>query len=127
MDKNSNNSGNNVNSNDSINANFNNNRIVPELVLNPQPVSYNLEDNQENVITAKPVTESASIENIGLSEQEKAMVKEFARKIDITHSAQILQYGSAAQKKIADFSENALSNVRTRDMDEVGRIIMTLL
>ena len=127
MDKNSNNSGNNVNSNDSINANFNNNRIVPELVLNPQPVSYNLEDNQENVITAKPVTESASIENIGLSEQEKAMVKEFARKIDITHSAQILQYGSAAQKKIADFSENALSNVRTRDMDEVGRIISDLV
>jgi len=55
------------------------------------------------------------------------MVKEFAKKIDITDSAQILQYGSPAQKKIADFSENALSNVRTRDLDEVGRIISDLV
>mgnify|MGYP000969834343 FL=1 len=107
--------------------NNNKNQIVPELILNSQPMSFNLEDNRKDILKAEPVSEAASIENVGLSEQEKAMVKEFAKKIDITDSAQILQYGSPAQKKIADFSENALSNVRTRDLDEVGRIISDLV
>lgn len=105
----------------------NNERIVPELILNSQPASFTLENNVVNVLKAEPVSETASIENIGFSEQEKAVVKEFAKKIDITDSTQILQYGSPAQKKIADFSESALSNVRTRDLDEVGRIISDLV
>jgi len=110
-----------------MDKNMNNNDNSFELILNPQPSSFSLEDYRENEITKKSFPESTRVENIGLSEQEKAMVKEFAKKIDITDSAQILQYGSPAQKKIADFSENALSNVRTRDLDEVGRIISDLV
>ena len=49
------------------------------------------------------------------------MVDEFSQKIDITDSSVVLQYGAAAQKNIAGFSENALNNVRTKDLGEVGR------
>jgi uncharacterized protein YaaN involved in tellurite resistance len=62
-----------------------------------------------------------------LTEAEQAMVKEFAQKIDVTNSSQIMQYGNAAQKKISDFSESTLSNVRTKDMDEVGRMLTGLV
>ena len=48
------------------------------------------------------------------------MVNDFAEKIDITDSNVVLQYGAAAQKNIASFSENALNSVRTKDLGEVG-------
>ena len=49
------------------------------------------------------------------------MVDDFAEKIDITNSQQVLQYGAASQKKIGDFSEAALAKVSTKDLGEVGR------
>lgn len=55
------------------------------------------------------------------------MVNDFAEKIQINNSNQILQYGSSAQKKIADFSETALSNVRTKDMSEVGEMLTNVV
>ena len=58
-----------------------------------------------------------------LTLEEKQAVAEFASKIDITDSALILQYGAGTQKKMADFSENALENVRTKDMGEVGELL----
>ena len=48
-------------------------------------------------------------------------MEEFSKKIDITDSNLVLQYGAAAQKNIAGFSENALNNVRTKDLGEVGK------
>ena len=92
---------------------------LPELVLSPKP-AY---DKQGSM----PVETTANADYSGLTEQEKAMVKELAQKIDIFDSAQILQYGSGAQKKIADFSQNALENVRTKDLDEVGKMIAGLV
>lgn len=76
----------------------------------------------------EPVSESKT-DNLAssLSETEKAMVHEFAQKIDIANTAQILQYGNGAQKKISDFSESALANVRTKDMDEVGQMLTSLV
>jgi uncharacterized protein YaaN involved in tellurite resistance len=58
-----------------------------------------------------------------LSEAERKMVADFAEKIDITDSAVVLQYGAPAQKNISNFSENALNNVRTKDLGEVGDLI----
>lgn len=58
-----------------------------------------------------------------LSEAERKQVADFAMQIDLTNSGQVLMYGSGAQKKIADFSETALSNVRTKDLGEVGGML----
>ncbi len=62
-----------------------------------------------------------------LSEAEQKTVVEFAKKIDITDSQLVMQYGAGAQKNIADFSGTALNNVRTRDMGEVGGMLSTLV
>ena len=62
-----------------------------------------------------------------LTEAERKIVDDFAQKIDITDSTQVLQYGAAAQKNIAGFSENALNNVRTKDLGEVGQALSSLV
>ncbi len=64
---------------------------------------------------------------VRLSPEEQAMVDSFAQKIDITNSQQVLQYGSACQKKIGDFSEAALAKVSTKDLGEVGEMITDLI
>lgn len=58
-----------------------------------------------------------------LSEEERKIVDDFARQIDIRNSAAILQYGAGTQKKMADFSEDALEKVRTKDLGEVGNLL----
>lgn len=58
-----------------------------------------------------------------LSAEERAAVDSFADQIDLTNSTMILQYGAGAQKKMADFSENALENVKTKDLGEVGDLL----
>ena len=58
-----------------------------------------------------------------LTEQERQMVEAFAAKIDVENTAQILQYGAGTQKKMADFSDTALANVRTQDLGQVGDLI----
>ena len=67
---------------------------------------------------AKPVAQEVS-----LTPQEQKMVDDFAAQIDLTNTQQVMQYGSGSQKKIADFSESALGNVRTKDMGEVGKML----
>lgn len=62
-----------------------------------------------------------------LNEEEKKMVEAFAAQIDLHNSGAILQYGVGTQKKMADFSERALENVRTKDMGEVGDMIAGLV
>ncbi len=58
-----------------------------------------------------------------LSAEERKMVDDFAKQIDIRNSAAILQYGAGTQKKMADFSEEALEKVRTKDLGEVGDLL----
>ena len=60
---------------------------------------------------------------VELTPEEQKMVDEFAKQIDITNAQQVLQYGAASQKKIADFSEVALNSVRTKDLGEVGQML----
>ena len=62
-----------------------------------------------------------------LSAEERKMVDDFAAKIDLTNSNVILQYGAGAQKKMADFSETALENVKTKDLGEVGDMLSSVV
>ena len=62
-----------------------------------------------------------------LSDAEKKMVEDFSQKIDITEANIVLQYGSDAQKKISDFSDTALDNVKTKDLGEVGTLLSNLV
>ena len=70
---------------------------------------------------------SGTVNDDILSDEEKKQVEEFADRIDVKNSTAILQYGAGAQKKMADFSEKALENVRTKDMGEVGNMISGLV
>ncbi len=60
---------------------------------------------------------------VNLSPAEQKMVDDFASQIDLRNTQMVLQYGAGSQKKIADFSETALNNVRTKDMGEVGNML----
>lgn len=61
-------------------------------------------------------------ENV-LTDEERKMAEQFANQIDLTNSTMILQYGAGTQKKMADFSETALDNVRTKELGEVGDLL----
>lgn len=71
--------------------------------------------------------EAARVTDEGLSDEEKKQVEDFSKQIDITKTNAILQYGSAAQNKVADFSEQTLKNVRTKDLDSVGDTLEDLV
>lgn len=76
-----------------------------------------------------PVTkpEEKVLDDSVLSDEEKKMVENFSQQIDLTNSNAILQYGAATQKKMADFSETALENVRTKDLGEVGEMLASVV
>ena len=75
----------------------------------------------------KPEAEPVKLDDSMLTESEKKAVEEFAGKIDICDSSLVLQYGAAAQKKVAGFSESALASVRTKDLGEVGQSLSKLV
>lgn len=84
----------------------------------------------DGVEEEKPVVEEKKEEEqpeVQLTPEEQKVVDDFAEKIDITSSALVMQYGSGAQKKIANFSDTALANVRTKDLGEVGDEIANLV
>lgn len=102
-----------------MNKDFNENiDIKPELVF---------ESIQEESPAIKAEEQEEKIEDIPLTEEEKKMVDQFVEKIDLRDSNSILQYGVGAQKKIADFSETALDNVRTKDLGEIGDILSNVV
>ena len=84
----------------------------------------------DGVEEEKPVASEKKEEEqpeVQLTPEEQKVVDDFAEKIDITSSALVMQYGSGAQKKIANFSDTALANVRTKDLGEVGDEIANLV
>ena len=85
------------------------------------------EEVKEEVKEEIPESELVSVEDTKLSEEEKKMVEEFAQKIDVMETNTILQYGSAAQTKVADFSETALKNVKTKDLGDIGDMMTELI
>ena len=94
---------------------------VPTLTLDPTPAE------EEKAAPAQQEAAAPEQPQVNLTPEEQAMVDQFAEKIDITNSQQVLQYGSACQKKIGDFSEAALSKVATKDLGEVGDMITSLI
>ena len=96
---------------------------VPQLTLDPSaPAAPQAQAEPE-----KPAAEPVQLDDRLLSDAEKQAVEEFSKKIDITDSNMILQYGAAAQKNVAGFSENALNSVRTKDLGEVGKSLSELV
>ena len=89
---------------------------VPTLTFEPFAEEKTLEKKEE-------IIETQTIEEPVLTVEEQQMVDDFANKIELSNSNLILQYGAGAQKKIADFSETALGNVKTKDLGEVGDLL----
>lgn len=95
---------------------------VPTLTLDPTGTeTKTAEAEPEKAAAPNPIAQ------ITLTPEEQAMVDNFAEKIDITNTQQVLQYGAASQKKIGDFSEAALSKVATKDLGEVGGMVTDLI
>ena len=67
--------------------------------------------------------EEPALDDSMLTEEERRMVDSFAEQIDLTDSSLVLQYGAGTQKKMADFSESALENVKSKDLGEVGDLL----
>ena len=95
---------------------------MPSLTLEPD-----LEEKSETVVAAAPVAETPKIPEPVLTPEEQQIVREFAAKIDVENTAQIMQYGAGTQKKMADFSDAALTNVRAQDLGEVGELIVNVV
>lgn len=95
-------------------------QTVPTLTLEPFA-----ETNQVMADTKNELVKEAepALDDSILTEAEKQAVAAFAEQIDLTNSSMILQYGAGTQKKMADFSENALENVKTKDLGEVGNLL----
>ena len=103
---------------------------VPTLTLDPDgesspsaaaiPAANALEVSKDEVAGSK-------LDISQLSEEEQKRVRDFAEKIDITDTNAVLTYGAASQRNIANFSENTLKSVRSKDMGEVGQMLSGLV
>ncbi len=103
---------------------------VPTLTFDPfeqeltEPgILKQVSDTPTSLQTESVQAEAVVFDESRLSPEEKKMVDDFANTIDLSKSNLILQYGVGAQKKIADFSESALTNVKTKDLGEVGEML----
>lgn len=101
---------------------------VPTLTLDP----LNTETKEETALQQQPdfpadAPAVPAFDEQSLTEAERKVVDEFAEKIELNNSNVILQYGSSAQKKIADFSEQTLNSVRTKDLGEVGEMLSNVV
>lgn len=94
---------------------------TPSLTLEPDLGEF---EKKEEVI---PQKQTQKEEVPVLTTEEQKMVNDFAAKIDIENTNQILQYGAGTQKKMADFSDTALENVKTQDLGEIGELISNVV
>ena len=92
-------------------------QAVPTLTFEP------FTETKKEAPKPEPIYEEEAL----LSEQEKKQVEAFAEKIDLNNSTLVLQYGAGAQKKIADFSDKTLENVRSKDLGETGTMLASLV
>ena len=95
------------------------------LTLESPAVEEEKEEVKEEEV--KVTVDAAKLDDSGLSAEEKKMVEDFSKQIDITQTNAILQYGAAAQNKVADFSENALNKVKSKETGDVGEILSSLV
>ena len=94
---------------------------TPSLTLEPDLGEF---AKKEEVI---PKKQTQKEEVPVLTPEEQKIVNDFAAKIDIENTNQILQYGAGTQKKMADFSDTALENVKTQDLGEIGELISNVV
>ncbi len=102
----------------------------PVLTLNPfeeMEVQPQAPAVPEQAAVAEEKKEAAVFDESTLTVEERKMVGEFADSIDLRNSTVVLQYGAGAQKKIADFSETALANVRSKDLGEIGELLSNVV
>lgn len=98
--------------------------MTPHLTLDPSDdAASKVEIPDAPAVAPADAPMPQALDESSLSDEERKMVNEFAQKIELTSSSVIMQYGSGAQKKIADFSETALGNVRSKDLGEVGEML----
>ncbi|HIV52273.1 MAG TPA: toxic anion resistance protein [Candidatus Mediterraneibacter norwichensis] len=90
---------------------------APTLTLDP----FQSQEEKKPPVAQKP--EDPALDDSILTEEERRQVDAFASQIDLTNSTLVLQYGAGTQKKMADFSESALENVRSKDLGEVGDLL----
>ena len=99
-------------------------QAVPTLTFEPfTETKKEAQAPQQEMPKPEPIYEEEAL----LSEQEKKQVEAFAEKIDLNNSTLVLQYGAGAQKKIADFSDKTLENVRSKDLGETGTMLASLV
>ena len=95
------------------------------------PISLTLEPELTEAPALVPAQESAVAQTQPsepvLTAEDQKIVDDFAAKIDVENTAQILQYGAGTQKKMADFSDAALANVRTQDLGQVGELLVNVV
>ena len=94
----------------------------PSLTLEPDLGEFEKKEEPVKVEQPQPKEEAPA-----LTPAEQQMVNEFAAKIDIENTNQILQYGAGTQKKMADFSDTALENVKMQDLGEIGDLITNVV
>ena len=99
-----------------------NTSYVPKLTLNPTAAQAAVEEApvEEKKEEEKEPVKAEKLDISSLSPAEQAAVREFSEQIDILNTEQVMNYGSAAQKNISEFSDAALNTVRTKDLGEVG-------
>lgn len=95
---------------------------APSLTLEPD-----LDSATELAVAPQAALQQPNVAEPALTAEEQQMVADFAAKIDVENTTQILQYGAGTQKKMADFSDAALANVRTQDLGEVGDLIANVV
>ena len=106
--------------------------FIPTLTLDPNATAAAVEEapKEEEVVQEEAKEEEIPVEKLSLdslSPAEQAAVTNFAQQIDIQNTEQIMNYGSAAQKNISEFSDAALSSVRSKDLGEVGNMLSDLV
>ena len=90
---------------------------APTLTLDP----FQTQEEKKHPVVQQQ--EDPAMDDSILTEEERRQVDAFASQIDLTNSTLVLQYGAGTQKKMADFSESALENVRSKDLGEVGELL----
>ncbi len=96
---------------------------APTLTLDPLPEPGEAISGVQMPSQQQEEEKKPEVKEVVLTPAEQKMVDDFAAQIDLTNTQQVMQYGSGSQKKIADFSETALGNVRTKDMGEIGQML----
>ena len=112
------------------------NNMMPELTLTPSASAAAAEQEAPQLVLSgapaapevkQQAAEPVELDDSMLTDAEKQMVEDFSQKIDITDSQLVLEYGSAAQKNVAGFSENALASVRNKDLGAIGETLSRLV